>query len=1203
MRFAIRRRYATKSLRFLKPVKFLAEALEPRTYLSLAGLGTQIQAVAGQPLDVGDINGSGAIYVPPGVSLSVDEVQENSLIIGGELVLQPGFSDDSRTSTVGALSLTPQSGTNGTLDITDNQLLIDYGTNPDPQSTILSYLAAGSNGGYWNGSWGIVSSAVGNLAGTYGVGYSDGAAGIDPSLISGQLAVAYTLNGDITLQGLVDGMDFSLFIHNWDRIVTGGWEQGDFTYGGSVNSNDYYMLGGNFGDITDIMPAPDYTIPPQYVATFTDASTTPLSDLSASIDWGDGSTDTPAAIVSDGDGTFHVLANHTFSTAGTFQVTTTITDSDSNSTATVASTAIVAPTMLSATPLDAYDVQLLWPALPILAGGETLQYSTDPTFSTGVTSINLAGSVTDDTISGLTGSTTYYFQLESNITGTPVIATTSATTPASDGNGGTSGPTAPTITQDAIATQPTPTTLSLTMAATSAAGDPISYCWQELSGPGGPPPAFTNSEQTTTVDLSAAGNYEFQCTATDDSDMLSVSSDVPVEVNQTATSITVSPGYATIAPGGTLQLSAVLNDQFGNPTATQPAEFSWGEENTEEPSQGSNLGLADIWGNVFIPYDLGEGVAIVAAYAPGEGSLTGTAGISINSQISDVANGYLDFLDRYGALGVNNAYITLQDVNNFGQSGIQQVPVTVSYDAGASSTTLDIPVNADGTPKQVDLSAYPFVTDVSTVNVGWLYGPYSADPTSPTIVLGNGSSSQVLQASDSGQQNLVPLYLSVPPGLPNGTQVTLSTSAANEVDVWNADGPDNGDSLVLGGQTSQQSWTIGTNTIPTTLYVGATQGSTTVGDIQFTLTISNPGVSGVASATTLPATAVKIKIVAENDPNNAGIQGQNIVGQTNNWLVGQNAILVTDVSAPPAWLTNPTYQWSIPRNALFQYENNGTNAQSVALAPTNLPGGEESATTGTSASQVEFFWVSIQSAAPGPDTDPVSLQVGGIDGSLTFTVSTTFNVYAPTINITPTQGAVNNFQNNTVFAYGPNALGQSGGMNLSTTVGLPALFNGETAYWNYLQTVTFNRSEVTVQGNTLNSPANGKTGLDTTYPYGLSNQTPYTVNAPGAVKAYLTGNQAGPTWDAPQSAINSTLIQSVTDSDSFNTYVMFLAPGAGSEWVPLQYVQWSWSGTDVWNGVQWQIQNPSAPVPKIINSTTEPSWNVNAGALLSEPMQ
>src|SRR5579863_2245612 len=92
---------------------------------------------------------------------------------------------------------------------------------------------------------------------------------------------------------------------------------------------------------------------------------------------------------------------------------------------------------------------------------------------------------------------------------------------------------------------------------------------------------------------------------------------------------------------------------------------------------------------------------------------------------------------------------------------------------------------------------------------------------------------------------MVPLRLQIPYSLsfPTGTQVTLSTTAPNEVDVWNSANPSQGDTPLLGGsaQTSQKTWTIGTDTIPTTLYVGATQGSASVGDIQFTLAISPPG--------------------------------------------------------------------------------------------------------------------------------------------------------------------------------------------------------------------------------------------------------------------------------------------------------------------------------------------------------------------------
>ncbi len=77
------------------------------------------------------------------------------------------------------------------------------------------------------------------------------------------------------------------------------------------------------------------------VATFSDTLTTsPASDFTATIDWGDATTS--AGIVSGGSGAFQVSGTHTYASSGNFSVTVTLTDdAPGTATATVISTAIV----------------------------------------------------------------------------------------------------------------------------------------------------------------------------------------------------------------------------------------------------------------------------------------------------------------------------------------------------------------------------------------------------------------------------------------------------------------------------------------------------------------------------------------------------------------------------------------------------------------------------------------------------------------------------------------------------------------------------------------------------------------------------------------------------------------------------------------------------------------------------------------------
>jgi len=136
-----------------------------------------------------------------------------------------------------------------TLDLTNNTLFINYGTNPSPISAIAAELALGYAGGLWNGA-GIISSAVAaeNIsqnALVYSIGYADGADGIVSGLSSGQIEILPTLAGDAKLEGQVVFGDFQLLAQYFGS--SGSWDEGNFTYGSVVDFGDFQLLSQNFG--------------------------------------------------------------------------------------------------------------------------------------------------------------------------------------------------------------------------------------------------------------------------------------------------------------------------------------------------------------------------------------------------------------------------------------------------------------------------------------------------------------------------------------------------------------------------------------------------------------------------------------------------------------------------------------------------------------------------------------------------------------------------------------------------------------------------------------------------------------------------------------------------------------------------------------------------------------------------------------------
>jgi hypothetical protein len=124
------------------------------------------------------------------------------------------------------------------------------------------------------------------------------------------------------------------------------------------------------------------------------------------------------------------------------------------------------------------------------------------------------------------------------------------------------------------------TTTNLSVLGSDPAGEStLTYAWSVLSEPAGAvAPTYsvngTNAAKNTTATFHQAGNYTFQVTIRDASG-LSTTSSVGLTVNQTFTSVGVSPATCTVVQGGSQQFTATTLDQFGQAMATQPSSFTW----------------------------------------------------------------------------------------------------------------------------------------------------------------------------------------------------------------------------------------------------------------------------------------------------------------------------------------------------------------------------------------------------------------------------------------------------------------------------------------------------------------------------------------------------------------------------------------------------------------------------------------------------
>jgi plastocyanin len=181
--------------------------------------------------------------------------------------------------------------------------------------------------------------------------------------------------------------------------------------------------------------------------------------------------------------------------------------------------------------------------------------------------------------------------------------------------------TPPTITS--ISANPNPVTATTTVLSVTAT-DPnpgatiTRYTWS-VTGPSGV--TFdsnngTSSGNNVTATFAQAGSYTFQVTVADSLGASSTTT-VAVAVQQTLTSITISPATAVVADGSTKQFTASALDQFGKALATQPS-FTWSVA-------AGGAGMIDPNTGLYTAPSTGSGTDMVQAAA---GTVTGTATVT-----------------------------------------------------------------------------------------------------------------------------------------------------------------------------------------------------------------------------------------------------------------------------------------------------------------------------------------------------------------------------------------------------------------------------------------------------------------------------------------------------------------------------------------------------------------------------------------------
>jgi len=144
--------------------------------------------------------------------------------------------------------------TTGKLDLANNDMIIRSGSAHDTGSTLVATVRSRLTSGYggtWSGN-GIDSASAHSSSGATkaGLGYFlVGAAGtLDDVLIaSGDVIIAYVLEGDADLNGSVNVGDLGALATSYGMTADARWIDGDFNYDGRVDVGDLAILTTDYG--------------------------------------------------------------------------------------------------------------------------------------------------------------------------------------------------------------------------------------------------------------------------------------------------------------------------------------------------------------------------------------------------------------------------------------------------------------------------------------------------------------------------------------------------------------------------------------------------------------------------------------------------------------------------------------------------------------------------------------------------------------------------------------------------------------------------------------------------------------------------------------------------------------------------------------------------------------------------------------------
>jgi hypothetical protein len=184
-------------------------------------------------------------------NLNASFIRDNTLSVVGKAAIAPAGTPAlvSRLNTL-QIDGTPDNWS-GVLDMSDNDLILDYG-GVTPIATVANQIKTGFANGAWTGK-GITSASAASASPAHptALGYAD-ASTLAVSTFDGQsidattIVIRYTYQGDANLDGVVNALDFNLLATSFGAASGKFWSQADFNYDGATNSLDFNALAINF---------------------------------------------------------------------------------------------------------------------------------------------------------------------------------------------------------------------------------------------------------------------------------------------------------------------------------------------------------------------------------------------------------------------------------------------------------------------------------------------------------------------------------------------------------------------------------------------------------------------------------------------------------------------------------------------------------------------------------------------------------------------------------------------------------------------------------------------------------------------------------------------------------------------------------------------------------------------------------------------